>query len=45
MQSKHKKHEESVDFTPAPISDTMETVKQELADIKDLIRKRDDDEG
>ena len=39
-----RKHEESLDVSPAFISDALETVKQGLADIKGLISKRGRDE-
>ena len=39
-----RKHEESTDVSPASITDELGTIKQELADIKGLIRRGNEDE-
>lgn len=39
-----REHEKSLDVSPAFISDALGMIKQELGDIKGLIRKRDRDE-
>lgn len=40
-----RKHEESLDVSPAFFTDELGTIKQGLANIEGLIRKRNEDEG
>ena len=44
LKEMKRKHEESLDVSPAFISDTLGTIKQGLANIEGLIRKGNEDE-